>query len=86
MWNYLRIRGMPEKANESTNNLVRQLAAEKLHVEQAESDIVRSHCVEKRSPNIKTKDIIGKFTIHDRKIDIMKNGKLLKGTNIFINN
>ena len=64
---------------------MRQLAAEKLHVEVAESDIIRFHRVGKRSANIKTRDIIVNFTTHVRKIDIMKNGKLLKGTNIFIN-
>ena len=63
----MRIRGIPEKANESTNNLVRQVAAEKLYVEVAESDIIRSHRVGKRSANIKTRYIIVNFTTHDRK-------------------
>ena len=84
--NTLRIRGLPEAIHEDTDDLVKELAARKLEVQVADHDVVRSHRVGKRSEDRGTpRDVIVRFTTHNKKRAIMKNARKLKGSKLFIN-
>ena len=84
--NVIRIRGIPEKAGEETDAVVRELAEKKLDVKIAAHDIVRSHRVGRKGEGKATpRDVIASFTTHNVKTAIMRNGKKLKGSQIFVN-
>ena len=84
--NIVRIRGIPERRDEDTDEMVKELAAQKLEVKVGYSDIVRSHRIGRKNDDKATpRDIIVSFTSHNTKTAIMRNGRKLKGTKIFIN-
>ena len=84
--NIIRIRGIPEKTGEETDAVVRELAATKLGVNIDAHDIVRSHRVGRTGDDKATpRDVIASFTSHNTKSAIMRNGRKLKGSRIFIN-
>ena len=84
--NVIRIRGIPEKAGEETDAVVCELAEKKLDVKIAAHDIVRSHRVGRKGEGKATPlDVIASFTTHNVKTAIMRNGKNLKGSQVFVN-
>ena len=49
-------------------------------------DIVRSHRIGRKNPEKETpRDIIVRFTTHNTKVDVMRNARKLKGTQLFVN-
>ncbi len=77
---------LPEKAGEETDAVVRELAETKLDVKIAAHDIVRSHRVGRKGDDKATpRDVIASFTTHNTKSAIMRNGRKLKGSRIYIN-
>ena len=82
----MRIRGIPERRGEDTDEMVKELAARKLEVKVGYSDLVRSHRIGRKHDDKATpRDIIVSFTSHNTKTAIVRNGRKLKGTKIFIN-
>ena len=89
--NSLRVSGIPEKLNESTDELVKKLAEDKLNVRIADQDIDRSHRVGKiinvtGDENTKTRhrQILIKFTNYDARNKIILSRSKLKGSGITI--
>ena len=84
--NTVRIRGIPEALNENTDGLVKDMAARKLDVQLSTHDVVRSHRIGRKNPEKETpRDIIVRFTTHNTKVDVMRNARKLKGTQLFVN-
>lgn len=80
--NSLRIFGIPVTKNENTNEIVKELAATKLHIDLCPGDIDRSHRVGKAENN--TRAIIVKFTRHDVKTNFLRARRALKGSRVVI--
>ena len=84
--NIVRIRGIAERPDEVTDEIVKELAARKLDVHIADTELVRSHRVGRKTDDrTAPRDIIVSFTTHNVKRAIMRNGRKLKGTRVFIN-
>ena len=85
--NSLRIHGLPESAQESTDALVCKLAEEKLGIKVTPDEIDRSHRVSSPSSNTqqKPRQIIVKFCSYRTRSSLMKARSKLKGTNIYLN-
>ena len=89
--NSLRVSGIPEKLNESTDELVKKLAEDKLNVCIADQDIDRSHRVGKiknvtGDENTKTRhrQILIEFTNYDARNKVIRSRSKLKGSGITI--
>ena len=81
--NSLRISGIPEKPGESTDQLVQELASEKLGVNLRPLDIDRSHRV--GLPNSTgNRAIIVKFSTYNVRLQVISARKKLKSTGIVI--
>ena len=85
--NCLRFQGIPEKPNENTDDLVRNIVAEKMSIQLTPLDVDRSHRISPRSGQTddnKPRPIIMKFTRHNVRQEIYANRSKLKGTKIYI--
>lgn len=78
----LRVFGIPETVNENTDNLIVNLANEKLKVKLNISDIDRSHRVGRKGN--KPRPIIVKFTSYRSRQEIFRSKAKLKGERITI--
>ena len=87
--NNLRIDGVPETAAETwelTEKKVRLIMAEKLKINAKMVEIDRAHRVGKQQPgSTKPRSIVARFLRYKDKQEILKRAKVLKGTNIYIN-
>jgi len=83
--NSIRISGITENKDENTDELVMKTIKEKLNIDITTNDIDRSHRVGLRKPG-KPRQIIVKLVRHNKKVEILKNRKVLKNisTNIRI--
>ena len=78
--------GLPERIDENTNTTIIRMAAEKLQVRLEERDIDRSHRLGRKMGDGRPREIIVKLVSHDTKVNIiLKSGKRLRGTNIYMN-
>lgn len=82
--NCVLLTGIPENKDEDTDKLVKDLCADKLSVPLDDTDIDRSHRVGKPKAGVRARPIIVKFTRYNRKAEIMKARRKLKGSNIGI--
>ena len=82
--NCILVAGVPEEKAENTDNLKKNLSTKKLEVPLTDEDIDRSHRVGKPKAGGKARTIIVKFTRNNKKTQIMKARRKLKGTNIGI--
>ena len=89
--NSLRVSGIPEKLNESTDELVKKLAEDKLNVCIADQDIDRSHRVGKiinetgdEDTKTRHRQILIKFTNYDARNKVIRSRSKLKGSGITI--
>ena len=73
--------GVPEEPSENTDKLIKELSTEKLEVPLNDEDIDRSHRVGKPKAG-KARAIIVKLTRNNKKTQIMKARRKLKGTKI----
>ena len=83
--NSIRVSGLPERIDENTNTTIIRMAAEKLQVRLEERDIDRSHRLGRKMDDGRPREIIVKLVSHDTKVNILKSGKRLRGTNIYMN-
>ena len=77
---------LPENRDENTTEVVQNLLAEKLGLENAKNiKIDRSHRLgKKKSGESKPRPIVAKFNFHQDKVTILQNARKLKGTQIGI--
>ncbi|XP_063966130.1 uncharacterized protein LOC135156776 [Lytechinus pictus] len=83
----LRFHGIPEKEDENTDEVIRQVVNEKLDINLTSTDIDRSHRLTSRSgmsEGAKPRVIIMKFARYNIRKMIYSNRAKLKGTKIFI--
>ena len=82
--NCILLTGIPEQKEENTDKIVKDLSSEKLKVPLTDTDIDRSHRVGKPKAGVKSRPIIVKFTRYNKKAEVMKARRKLKGSNIVI--
>ena len=82
--NCVLVTGVPEEKDENTDELIKHLSTDKLKVPLADEDIDRSHRVGKPKTKGKARAIIVKFTRHNKKTQIIKARRKLRGSNIGI--
>lgn len=85
--NALRVFGAPEEgANEKTDDIVTKIISGKLGVEMSPEFICRSHRIGKlrTSPQARPRPIIVKFTSYNKRQEVFRAKKQLKGTGIVI--
>ena len=82
--NCVLVTGVPEEKDENTDELIKHLSTDKLEVPLADEDIDRSHRVGKPKTKGKARAIIVKFTRHNKKTQIIKARRKLRGSNIGI--
>lgn len=81
--NCLRISGLPETAGEITDDLVINLARDKLEIPLSAEDIDRSHRIGRNLPD-KTRAVIVKFTTYRARSSVIKVRRKLRGSGIVI--
>ena len=74
--NAIRVSGIPEGDAEETDNKIIQFAFHKLNILLPPSEICRSHRIGSKNSG-KPRDIIVKFTTHNRKISLLRETKKL---------
>ena len=77
------VTGVPEKKDENTDEIIKELANEKMSVPLEDSDIDRTHRLGKPEPG-KTRAIVAKFTRYNTRQQFVQNRKKLKGSKIGI--
>ena len=80
--NYLIVSGVPEHRNEKTDDLIKNVAT-KVGVEVQDQDIDRSHRLIAPKPG-RPRPIIVKFTRYNKRSELIKSRRKLRGTNIGI--
>ena len=87
--NCLRFFGIKETQGENTDELVCDLARDRLNIELSPGDIDRSHRITPRNRNFngitKDKSVIVKFSTYNMRQKVYEARSKLKGTSIFIN-
>ncbi len=81
--NCVLVTGIPESQGENTDDIIMKLAADKLEVPMDEIELDRTHRIGKPNHE-KPRPIVVKFTRHNKRQQIMRNRKKLKGTKIGI--
>ena len=81
--NNLRFNGFAESESENTNEIIKDLAKDKLKITLQDSDIDRSHRVGKRGTD-KPRAILVKFTNYNARKKVIKERKHLKGSRLSI--
>ena len=79
--NCLLVTGIPESTGENTDELIQEIAREKIKIELKDNDIDRTHRTG-QSYNGKPRPIVVKFTRYSARNNFMRNRKQLKGTKI----
>ena len=82
--NCMVVNGIAESEGENTDQKIKNVIKDKLDIELGESDIDRTHRIGKSFQG-KPRAIVVKLTRYNIRQKIMKNRKMLKGSNIFIN-
>ena len=82
--NCMVINGIAETEEEDTDQKIKDMIKEKLDMELNDSDIDRTHRIGKSSHE-KPRAIVVKLTRYNIRQKIMKNRKMLKGSDIYIN-
>lgn len=82
--NSVRIFGLKELPNENTNDLIKQLARDKLSVDLIDTSIDRSHRVGRSAVNGRPRALLVKLTSYQHKLELMKARRKLKGSGIVI--
>jgi len=80
--NCVLINGVPEHKGENTNDVVVNIAQEKMGIELEPEDLDRSHRIGKFKAPGKHRPLIVKFARYNVRQNFMKNRKQLKGTSI----
>ena len=76
--NSIRVFGIPEEANENTNDLIKDLSQKNLGITLTDSDLDRTHRVGPKNEEGGPRAIIAKFSRHDMKNSAMKACRNLK--------
>ena len=82
--NCMVVNGITESEGESTDQKIKDMIKNKLDIELTESDIDRTHRIGKSFQG-KPRAIVVKLTRHNMRQKIMRNRKMLKGSDIYIN-